>query len=511
MKQILHIFVKDVRRFWIEIAVLLALIAAGVGIYSYVETIDPMAKFGSSGAINVANNLKQTLILFVALVPIGWWLLISRVIHAERLVGDTQFWITRPYEWTKLLVAKLLFLAAFIYLPLLVAHGIILAETGFSPLAYTPGLLYNLLLYTGLFLPLTALVTVTLNFARLTLTLLGALLAITLASVIPPLVMRETYALELHARIEFILALVISIAVILLQYWLRKTRLSILLLIAFPLLICGINFIDLDSLLMNRNYPSTATTTLQVSFTQDRDHAPNIWTGMGGGHQMFLQLPIQASGIADGTGVISDSARIEIVAPDGSHWTSKWDSQFHWKIFASHREETPIVMIPKAVYEEYKSTPLTVHVTMALTQMKAGKVTQIALPAPNHEFAVPGFGLCAMPWDNHHLSCISAMPQPLVYVSAHTAATPCANPIPTRVPDREDRSRAWAGSIDPAPAELVFMLSGSFPTIWNEDEDKQLRTECAGLPITFTEYEKTGRTQTSFTINDFHLPAQGTN
>jgi hypothetical protein len=103
------------------------------------------------------------------------------------------------------------------------------------------------------------------------------------------------------------------------------------------------------------------------------------------------------------------------------------------------------------------------------------------------------------------------MPQPLVYVSAHTAATPCANPIPTRVPDREDRSRAWAGSIDPAPAELVFMLSGSFPTIWNEDEDKQLRTECAGLPITFTEYEKTGRTQTSFTINDFHLPAQGTN
>jgi hypothetical protein len=37
------------------------------------------------------------------------------VIHAEALVGDRRFWLTRPYEWKKLLGAKALFLLVFLY------------------------------------------------------------------------------------------------------------------------------------------------------------------------------------------------------------------------------------------------------------------------------------------------------------------------------------------------------------------------------------------------------------
>ncbi len=510
MKQILHIFVKDVRRFWIEIAILLALIATGLGLYAYIEALDPMLKFGRFG-FNLANRLKPTLILFMVLVSIGWWLLISRVIHEERLAGDTQYWITRPYKWVKLLVAKLLFLAVFIYLPLLVAHCIILAVSGFSPLAYTPGVLYNLLLYTCLLLPLTALATVTSNFARLTLTLLGALLAINLARVIPALVFGEFDVHELHTRIGFILALVVSGAVILIQYACRKTRLSILLLIALPILFCGINFIDLDRLLMNHNYPSNAATPFQVSFTQDQGHSTYIWGNMNpmmdrAGQVLFI-LPMQVSGIPDDAGIISDSHRIEMDAPDGSHWTSKWETGFNWKNFAGHRKDELQFMIPRTFYEKYKSAPLTLHVTMALTQMKVGRVTQIALPAPGHEFVVPGFGHCAMPWEKGHLSCISAMPPPLVYVSAHPATTPCANPIPTNLSDW-DQTGGWVGTIDPAPAEATLTPITSSPAIWNEDENKQLRAECLGMPITFTEYKKVGQMQTSFTLNDVHLPEQ---
>jgi hypothetical protein len=39
MKQILHIFTKDVRRFWPEILTLLALVAAFVIIHSYVWAV----------------------------------------------------------------------------------------------------------------------------------------------------------------------------------------------------------------------------------------------------------------------------------------------------------------------------------------------------------------------------------------------------------------------------------------------------------------------------------------
>ncbi len=111
-------------------------------------------------------------------MPVSWWLLISRVIHAETLVGDCQFWITRPYDWKKLLAAKALFLFCFLYLPLFLAQCFLLMRAGFSSaLAIFRGLLFNLYLISAvLVLPLLALATVTSSFARMTLAILGILL-----------------------------------------------------------------------------------------------------------------------------------------------------------------------------------------------------------------------------------------------------------------------------------------------------------------------------------------------
>lgn len=40
-----------------------------------------------------------------------WVFLTLRVVHGETLVGDRQWWVTKPYEWWKLLLAKELFLS----------------------------------------------------------------------------------------------------------------------------------------------------------------------------------------------------------------------------------------------------------------------------------------------------------------------------------------------------------------------------------------------------------------
>jgi hypothetical protein len=115
MKQILHIFAKDCRHFWPEILISVALVGALVWIY-------PSTWLSKSGLYAVAGGafLPSMLeagvlaVLLTVLVPVSWWLLIARVIHAEALVGDRQFWVTRPYEWKKLLGAKALFLAVFL-------------------------------------------------------------------------------------------------------------------------------------------------------------------------------------------------------------------------------------------------------------------------------------------------------------------------------------------------------------------------------------------------------------
>ena len=128
--------------------------------------------------------------LVVPLVPVAWCLLIVRVVHDECLVGDRQFWVTRPYEWKKLLAAKLLFVAVFINAPALIVGVILLKKAGFSPFSHLPGLLWMQVLLT-LFLTLaaTAAAVITATVAQVLLVVLAVVLyfigVVSLFSVIP--------------------------------------------------------------------------------------------------------------------------------------------------------------------------------------------------------------------------------------------------------------------------------------------------------------------------------------
>ncbi len=111
------------------------------------------------------------------LLPIGWLVLISRLIHDESLVGDRQFWITRPYTWPTLLAAKLLFLILFLYLPFFLMQVYLLHHAGLAIAPALPDLLRYHLRLTAIFvLPFVAIATVTSTFARLAISLLVALL-----------------------------------------------------------------------------------------------------------------------------------------------------------------------------------------------------------------------------------------------------------------------------------------------------------------------------------------------
>ena len=172
MKQILGIFVKDARHQWLEILISFAAILTLAFTYHSRWKTDAGLYTVSFSMFGLASRLPDLLIFFI--VPLSWWLLTSRAIHEEKLVGDRQFWITRPYEWKKLLAAKLLFLAVFLYVPLFMAQCVILAQAGFSPFHFLPGLLYDSLLFMVVtVLPLVVLATVTRNFARMTLADVG--------------------------------------------------------------------------------------------------------------------------------------------------------------------------------------------------------------------------------------------------------------------------------------------------------------------------------------------------
>src|SRR6185437_5975733 len=158
MRQVLAIFTKDARRFWPEILVSFVLLVALVRVYP-MQWTEPGLIHRATGLFGISGAPSGVLAAcLVVLVPISWWILIARLIHCEKLVGHTQFWITRPYEWPKLVAAKMLFLAVFLYAPFFAAQCLLLHSGGFHPFSYLSGLLLNLVYLTAVVvLPLAAL------------------------------------------------------------------------------------------------------------------------------------------------------------------------------------------------------------------------------------------------------------------------------------------------------------------------------------------------------------------
>src|SRR6266478_5805714 len=95
MSQILHIFRKDARHHWPEILLSWVLVAVYVW--------DQPRKWANQ-TIHI-RYIVGLLNILPALMILSWAFLIARVVQGESLVGDRQFWITRPYEWHKLFVA----------------------------------------------------------------------------------------------------------------------------------------------------------------------------------------------------------------------------------------------------------------------------------------------------------------------------------------------------------------------------------------------------------------------
>src|SRR6266702_857433 len=518
MKQILHIFIKDARHQWLEILVSLAVTVAlvftcrsrwhtGAMLYGGAVSFSPLG---------LVSNLPAALVL---IVPLSWWLLISPVIHEENLAGDRQFWITRPYEWKKLLAAKMLFLIVFLFIPLLVAQCVMLAEAGFTPFYSLRGLLYDLLLLTCvLVLPLIALATVTKNFARMTLAIVGAAgccIAIVLLAVNAP---PDRIAIPYAGEIAIFLAVCLCVAVVVLQYARRNLRVSWILLALLAVLVAGASVMGgaPDNSQMDRTYPPLQLTGSAVQFAYQGESrtAPSAyvaqkcdWVG--------ISIPVLVSGVADGTVTIPNFLKVTLQVPGGKSWTSVWQAYSDDKFFPEEKVASARFTMPRSVYDNFLGKPLNVQLTFALTQARAGNVEQFPL---GDDFAVPGIGLCTSitdfaehPGEIRGLACRAPLRQPeltLIHTAWHTA--PCSGTSPN--PNDYVQTAAWIGSIERDPAEFgivpVWSSGINFTNQFVMESNKltKVRHLCPQTRVAFTTYTLTTRTRAAFSIDGFHLP-----
>src|ERR1022692_3998165 len=214
MTNALHIFRKDVRHLWPHAAACVILMALAA-------ILDPTyASRGQSTAYSLLAGFA---------LPLACWNLIIAAIHEEKLPGDRQYWLTRPYSWKDLLAAKALFVVAFVNLPLFAWHVAAFAAVGIPLGEHLPSLLWRQVFFSAFYiLPVAALAAITRSLGQVILTSLLGILPVAFLDIFLFARFRMNWVgMESLMMAAVAATLSIGVAVILLlQYSRRATRLS---------------------------------------------------------------------------------------------------------------------------------------------------------------------------------------------------------------------------------------------------------------------------------------------
>jgi len=512
MNQALHIFKKDVRHFWPEILLSLLVLSIYVCVQPFLWT----------GHIDFrAQEMRDVSAILAMLIPVSWWVLSARSILDERLVGDTQFWITRPYAWMSLLAAKAMFVAAFLAVPFFIAESTLLAMAGFAPHSFLPGLLFDLgLMLVTVVLPLTAIATVTSSFAKMTLTLLGILLALAFAAAVSSMYAAVSTSVNTadtggSNAVAWTTWAACLLAVILTQYARRRVWLARGILLAVPLLFWGISFVSAryNQSRFDSSYPA-AQNGAPVQLAYHPIPGSHGTTGMQASSTAMIPISFELdeTGVAQGRILIQDAVRAVLTAPDGSQWDSGWQTAGgEYKLSPGTSNFSPQVRVPLATAEKYQSTHVNVQLSVAFTEARADQVAAAAISSD--AFSVSGFGACYpqtgwAPEFGHitGISCIAPVTAPqLTYVSTYWSDGPCTGGPTT--PDQGVVGSGWAGTLNRGHGDFGFspVQQVNVPLSNNQDNNKS-RYLCPGTPITFTRYLPVGRAQVSVDVKDLPLP-----
>jgi hypothetical protein len=412
MRQTWHIFLKDARRLRYEIIVVLALTAA----YAWSQGHwSPVFDARMERLNQIAGLLRGFLL------PMAWWYLASMAVYGEPLPGDRQFWVTRPYRWRSLLGAKLVFIAAFVNLPLLLADFFILALQGFHPWAYPGGLLWHqVALSVVLLLPMIAVACITINFTQVVLVGLGIIVSLIVLVIVLSPGRNTTVGLSvdggwIDGSLICLVLLSAAVAIMILQYHSRRTWVSraIFACVVAGLVLSGGRFLRWESAyaLQSRLVKSRIdTSSLNADFSPESGRPPTVPSEPQNPvppNFARVGLPIRFDGVPTGTTVATDAMMAELNLPDGkpsktllSFTQTASDSVWHY------------ALIERSLFAQVKNTPVRLHITFYLTVL--GNPHTEAVPLGDGPHRVPGVGLCQFDPrpDRAVLCCRAAFRQP---------------------------------------------------------------------------------------------------
>jgi len=425
MNQVLHIFRKDVRHHWLEIAASVALLAAFAR-FDIRSWSQPYGAMATGIAAALGTQLLPSLVDF--LLPVSWIFLIVRVVQAESLVGDRQFWVTRPYDWKQLLAAKGLFVLTFVNIPPFLADAFLLAYAGFHPTHYIVGLLWLQLMWIFLlFVWLTALATVTNSIPQMLLALLLIVLDVIGTSALSSAIRKA----ELSGGIDqwWGLAIVgVAVIVILMQYSRRRTALSRWIAVGLCALLTLISVASSratpDRSSIVRQYPlSTGSQPVELGLMPPAAHQDESAPFYN--DEVSIRLPMSVAGIPKDSFLNLDGMIVTLTNARGFRWDSGWQTNSQW-LFPEQKTTPLFFQIKQSVFDQLNSGPVTARFLLAFTLYRNQNRHQFVVPSG--KFSLPEVGTCTTePRYSRGIRCLAPLRRPaFLLVTSENSSSTCA-------------------------------------------------------------------------------------
>jgi hypothetical protein len=365
MNQILHIFKKDTRRHWPELLISLALLC----LYAYRQVKFP-GEFPSSFSVS-AMMFWQLSRLITPILVLFWGFLIVRVVQSESLVGDRQWWVTKPYIWWQLFFAKLLFILAVISVPLFFMQVFILHHAGHSALGNLPGvflLQLTLPLYVVSFSLLLACLTKNVGQA-----LIGVGLFFVAILTFTWVKAQNTHnVLGTQSRVVVFAQVLLTFAPFFVlpvwQFARRQTWLSRGTLLASLGAASIVSFIPVVDH-AEQSSPLVAAADAPIHFVipsipPAKEGQPALPATIS---DVPLAIPVDVSGVVPGSMILVSGIKITSVAAGEPSWNAVWSGQYLLVWPEDQRKELSYT-INRKEYEAIKATPLTLHIQLLLSE-----------------------------------------------------------------------------------------------------------------------------------------------
>jgi hypothetical protein len=388
MRQALVIFAKDVRHRRWPIVVLLALAAVRCG----VDVVLPrhpelmMPQMGL-GAIYV---LWASLLVYAA-------------VQEERVIGDSQYWLARPFQWWSVLLAKGLFAVAIGVLPLAVSGFAALAANG---VVWRPNIAGPL----AVFCFMATLATVIRRLSHLILVVFGyvtfaLLFQIAVVPYLAGYVDSGGIAQDLQQNVGVVLSAIAAAAVMVMQYRHRRTGTARLVLAGWALwLLVGLPGWHWGFALEESLHGPGPSQRVRIAY--DAARAPQgstgAWSYWSADDVVGVEIPIVVTGIPPGMQAREERIRTTIEAPDGRRWDSGWRviggifPRNHLQATQHRIPEDGVywlnVNIDQSFYNraKLKDTPVRLR-TRAAMLLSRSEVAHLPVPSVGRRISADGF------------------------------------------------------------------------------------------------------------------------